>query len=428
MTLPYTQNVTGCFQTGGLDQNAVDRLLLRCGDGLEVVRGWYQRGELPLLRLPERTDDLVALQPVADRMRQCKTVIVLGTGGSSLGGQTLYALADQGFGPKAGCPKMYFLDNVDPATFDSLFANLDLSTTGFVVISKSGSTAETLCQFLICYARLQKTAGYKDRITVITEPGDNILRGFANREGLQCLDHDPKVGGRFSVLSLVGLLPAMIAGLDAAAVRRGANAVLQTALQGKAGDCPPAVGAAVSMALSDFGKTQTVLMPYIDQLAYFGMWFRQLWAESLGKQGYGTTPIRAMGTVDQHSQVQLYLGGPKDKFFTFLFKDCAGTGEVVSPTLASDARLSYLAGRTMGDLLDAEQRATAQAMLNNGCPVRILSVRKVDEETLGALFMHYMLETILAAQLLCIDAFDQPAVEEGKILTRQYLGEMQRAA
>lgn len=421
MTLAYTQNIDACFGENILDQNAVDRMLERTDAALTEIKGWYETGSLPLLRLPEATDDLKALEPIAARFRGLKTVIVLGTGGSSLGGQTLYALADAGFGPKPGAPKLHFLDNVDPVTFGQLLARVDLATTGFVVISKSGSTAETLCQLFVCYPHLQKTAGYKDRVVVITEPGENVLRRFAEGEGLPVLEHDPKVGGRFSVLSLVGLLPAMMAGLDVAAVRRGALAVLKTALAGKPAACPPAVGAAVSLALNEWGKTQTVLMPYIDALAWFAMWYRQLWAESLGKQGYGTTPIRALGTVDQHSQLQLYLAGPKDKMFTLILGDCAGTGDVVSPQLAGDPRLGYLAGRTMGDLLDAEQRATLQSLRNNGCPVRVLRIGKLDEETLGALFMHYMLETIIAAKLLMIDAFDQPAVEEGKILTRQYL-------
>jgi glucose-6-phosphate isomerase len=427
MTLAYTQSIDSCFGENILDRNAVDRMLERTDTALAKIKGWYDTGALPLLRLPEATDDLTALEPVAARFRGLKTVVVLGTGGSSLGGQTLYALADAGFGPKAGAPKLYFLDNVDPVTFDQLLTRVDMTTTGFVVISKSGSTAETLCQFLICYPHLQKTAGYKDRVVVVTEPGENVLRRFAEGESLQVLDHDPKVGGRFSVLSLVGLLPAMIAGLDVTAVRRGALAVLRTALVGKPADCPPAMGAALSLALNEWGKTQTVLMPYVDGLTWFAMWYRQLWAESLGKQGYGTTPIRALGTVDQHSQLQLYLAGPKDKMFTLILGDCSGTGDVVSPQLASDPRLGYLAGRTMGDLLDAEQRATLQSLRNNGCPVRVLNIKRLDEETLGALFMHYMLETIIAAHLLMIDAFDQPAVEEGKILTRQYLSEKKAA-
>jgi glucose-6-phosphate isomerase len=165
-------------------------------------------------------------------------------------------------------------------------------------------------------------------------------------------------------------------------------------------------------------------MPYIDRLAHFGLWFRQLWAESLGKEGKGTTPVRAMGTVDQHSQLQLYLAGPRDKMFTLVALDTAGQGETVAVDLAGDRELAYLAGRRMGDLLDAEQRATATSLIRNGRPTRIFRLTQLNERSLGALLMHFMLETIIAADLLGVNAFDQPAVEEGKILAREYLGRM----
>jgi glucose-6-phosphate isomerase len=169
-------------------------------------------------------------------------------------------------------------------------------------------------------------------------------------------------------------------------------------------------------------------MPYVDRLAFFGLWFRQLWAESLGKNGKGTTPIRAMGAIDQHSQLQLYLAGPADKMFTLVMLDIAGQGERVAPDLADDRDLTYLVGRSMGDLLDAEQRATATSLVRNGRPTRRFQLERLDEESLGALLMHFMLETIIAADLLGVDAFDQPAVEEGKVLARQYLGEMRKGA
>jgi glucose-6-phosphate isomerase len=189
----------------------------------------------------------------------------------------------------------------------------------------------------------------------------------------------------------------------------------------------PAVGAALTVALGrSRGVTQTVLMPYVDRLGHFGLWFRQLWAESLGKDGKGSTPIRALGTVDQHSQLQLYLAGPRDKVFTLVMLDVAATGGTVSPAFADAPQLAYLAGRSMGDLLDAEQRATAASLVRQGRPTRIFRLARLDEQTLGGLLMHFMLETMIAAELLGVDAFDQPAVEEGKVLARQYLGEMQR--
>ena len=433
--LPYIQTIDDCFAAAikgkGLTRPAFDTALAATAAGIETLRARHKDGALPLLRLPARTDDLAEMREVAAFFRKrFANVFVLGTGGSSLGGQTLAALADRGFGPQEGAPKLWFMDNVDPDTFGELFARFDPDSTGFLAISKSGGTAETLTQLLIALDWFESHYGGEtgaDHVVAVTEPNDNVLRRLAKTRGIRTLEHDPKVGGRFSVLSLVGLIPAAIAGLDIDAVRKGAAAVLDATLNAKSpADSAPAIGAALSIALQrEHGLNTTVLMPYVDRLGYFGLWYRQLWAESLGKNGNGTTPIRAMGTVDQHSQLQLYLDGPADKMFTVVMADTAGSGgRVLAERIGEEKALSYLAGRTMGDLLDAEARATAATLAQNGRPVWRIRVPTLDEESLGALLMHFMLETILAAELLGVDAFDQPAVEQGKILTRDYLGKM----
>lgn len=411
----------------GLARAVLDRELAKATKALDRFRQWKADGTLPLLSLPGTRDDLALLKPHAERFAKFEHVIVLGTGGSSLGGQTLVALKDQGFGPQSGRPKLWFMDNVDPSTFTELAARLPLDRTGLIVISKSGTTAETLTQFLTLLPEFESKVG-KDKLAehviAITEPSDNALGRIAARIGCPILDHDPRVGGRFSVLSLVGLLPAMIAGLDVGAVREGAASVLDPVLEASdASDLPPAIGAALSVGLArERGIGTTVLMPYCDRLGYFGFWYRQLWAESLGKGGNGTTPVRAMGTVDQHSQLQLYLGGPADKMFTVLILDTAGKGrKIASESLGGDKALAYLENQSLGDLLLAEADATAATLAKNGRPTRIMRISTLDERVMGALMMHYMLETMFAAHLLDVDAFDQPAVEEGKILTRQYL-------
>lgn len=411
----------------GLHRAALDRELAVASKALDKFRQWKADGTLPLLSLPGARDDLALLKPHAARFAKFEHVIILGTGGSSLGGQTLVALKDQGFGPLQGHPKLWFMDNVDPSTFTELAVRLPLARTGLIVISKSGTTAETLTQFLTLLPEFEAKVG-RDRLAehviAITEPSDNALGRLAARIGCPILDHDPRVGGRFSVLSLVGLLPAMIAGLDVGAVREGAASVLDPVLEASdAGDLPPAIGAALSIGLArERGIGTTVLMPYCDRLGYFGFWYRQLWAESLGKGGNGTTPVRAMGTVDQHSQLQLYLGGPADKMFTVLILDTAGKGRAIAPeALGGDKSLAYLQDHSLGDLLLAEAEATAATLANNGRPTRVIRIAALDERVMGALMMHYMLETMFAAHLLGVDAFDQPAVEEGKILTRQYL-------
>jgi glucose-6-phosphate isomerase len=170
-------------------------------------------------------------------------------------------------------------------------------------------------------------------------------------------------------------------------------------------------------------------MPYVSRLDAFGLWYRQLWAESLGKDGTGTTPINALGPVDQHSQLQLYLAGPRDKLFTLIQLASAGSGAKIElaaagPGAAGEDALAPLAGRRLGDLLDAMARATAETLVRNGHPLRLIRLARLDEEVIGALFMHFMLETIVAAGLLGVNPFDQPAVEESKVLARQYLAEM----
>jgi glucose-6-phosphate isomerase len=432
---PYTQTIEQCFADRiggkGLSRAAYAKTLAACSPALDRLRQWQKDGSLPLLRLPHARADLAEPRRHAERLRQnFANVVILGTGGSSLGGQTLVALADLGFGPRPNTPKLWFMDNVDPATFSEMFARLDPDATAVVAISKSGSTAETLTQLLATIDWFTAHFGENtvhEHIVAVTEPRDNVLRRLAARHRIPTLDHDPKVGGRFSVLSLVGLIPAMVAGLDVEKIREGAADVLDETLAAREPALSaPAVGAALSMALAqEQGLHNTVLMPYVDRLGYFGLWFRQLWAESLGKGGKGTTPIRAMGTVDQHSQVQLYLDGPADKMFTVVLTGTQGQGaRIDAHAIGPEQELGYLSGRTIGDLMEAEARATIEAIARNGRPVRVLDVPKIDECSMGALLMHYMLETIIAAQLLGVDAFDQPAVEQGKVLTREFLGNM----
>ena len=437
--MEYTHRIDACFSnaaddaddtfppggTSRLVRASYAAMLARTKPALAQLHQWRDAGTLPLLALPYRRDDIDTITPVADRFRNSfDDVIVLGTGGSSLGGKSLYALADSGWGPPDGAPRLHFMDNVDPHTFDALFAAVDWARTGLLTISKSGGTAETLTQTTICLTRMAQALGadaLRNHVVAITENADNPLRALAARHAIPILDHDPLVGGRYAALSIVGLLPSMIAGLDPTAMRDGAAAVLDATLAADdPADSAPAVGAAISVGLAqECGIAATVVMPYLDRLAWFASWHRQLWAESLGKNGVGTTPVNALGTVDQHSQVQLYLDGPADKMFTIIYGPGAGVGDTVS-----GSGIDYLEGRRMGDLLDACQRATAETLAARGRPVRIMELSALTERTMGALMMHFMLETIIAAHLLGVDPFDQPAVEEGKHLARRYMEEL----
>ena len=403
--MTYTQNLSGCY-TGNSDKAILHTYLK--SNVLDVFRNSYQTGFLSALSLVEQEDDIEFCQVAASQFKDFEDVIILGTGGSSLGGQALHALTTSSH------PRLHFLDNIDPQTFSLFFQKINFKKTGVIAISKSGSTVETLLQLLTCLQYFEQK-GLQNHFMVITEPTENPLRKLAKAYNWLCLDHPPEVGGRFSCFSLVGLIPAILAGLDPYAFRKGARTVLQDHLTNQT---PPALaGAAMAVYLENYRqKTISVLFPYADQLELFAQWYCQLWAESLGKNGKGTTPIHALGTVDQHSQLQLYLDGPKDKFFTLIVRNWKGEGDSIRSTLIPE-----LTGKSLGDLFTAEQMATYETLIRHKCPTRLITVNSIDEYTLGSLMMHFMIETILTSYLINVNAFDQPAVEEGKRLAREYL-------
>jgi glucose-6-phosphate isomerase len=435
--MPFVQSIDGAraqrIGQHGVDARSYDDALARSAGALDWLKARHADGKLPLLRLPEKRDDVAAIRAAGERLANGATdVVFLGTGGSSLGGQTLAQLAGHavpGVGALREGPRLHFMDNLDPDSYALLLARAPLATTRFVAISKSGGTGETLMQTIAALDAL-RAAGLSAKVGEsflgISEPPAgkrNGLRELLAPDRVPMLDHDPNVGGRYSVLTNVGLLPAALAGLDIAAVRAGAAAALAPVLAGRpAAEVPACVGAALSVALAQqHGKAIAVLMAYADRLERLTRWYVQLWAESLGKDGRGTTPIGALGPVDQHSQLQLYIAGPRDKLFTVVTVGAAGRGPRMDAKLAALAGEPDFAGKTMGDLVAAQGRATAETLIKNGCPVRTIHLARLDEQSLGELLMHFMLETIVAAHLLGVDPFDQPAVEEGKVLAKKYL-------
>lgn len=404
-----------------------DGALASTAPALDKLRAQHKDGSLPLLRLPEKRDDVSPILGFARLLRDGATDIVfLGTGGSSLGGQTLAQLAGHAI-PTLGVlrsPRLHFLDNLDPETYGAALAQLPLKTTRFVAISKSGGTGETLMQTIAAISAV-KAAGLDphERFFGITEPlkpgKPNGLHALLESIKVPMLDHDPGVGGRFSVLTNVGILPAAVCGLDIGTIRAGAGDALAPILAEKSpAEVPAAVGAALSIAVN---KPITVMMAYADRLERFTRWYVQLWAESLGKDGKGTTPVGALGPVDQHSQLQLFNAGPRDKLFTIITVGAAGKGPKIDPEMSKLVGEPGFGGKSIGDLVAAQGRATAETLAKNGCPVRTIHLDKADERHVGELLMHFMLETIIAAHLLGVDPFDQPAVEEGKVLAKKYL-------
>ena len=441
--MSLSQSVEGCLEptigAHGLPKASLDANLAKLEPRLAALRDAYAKSTLPLLRMPEWRDDIEAAREALHKLTHgARTLVFFGTGGSSLGGQTLAQLGGWGIpgddkhGSEAR-PRTRFYDNLDARTLELSLASLDLETSRFIVIS----TAETLVQVTAAIDAVRK-AGLAERIPelflAVTEPArtgvKNGLRALCEAFSIPTLDHDPNIGGRFSGLTNVGLLPALARGLDAVALREGAHSVIQSMLNAKRpGDFAPAIGASVAIALAkQRGVRANVILPYSDRLARFAAWYVQLWAESLGKQGEGTTPVAALGPVDQHSQLQLYLDGAPQHFITIIRERCKGLGPRIAPDLAKAAGADYLAGHAAGDLVTAQQRAIPEALIAAGRPVRTIDLERLDERALGALMMHFMLETILAAHLLGVDPFDQPAVESGKILTRRYLAGEQAGA
>ncbi len=424
----YSQDISGCMADvigdGGLTDEALTGARAAAWDVWTAMRADMAEGGFPAVSIAGRTDDLELLQSAAARLAACcDFVAVIGVGGSSVGAESLCALA---LTPSVD---VRFLNNPDPETLARFQASTDMARTGVVMISKSGGTAETLAIAMTLVPDLldeRSDDDVADYAVAITEPGDNPTRRLAARWGMPVIDHPVDIGGRYSSLSAVGLLPAALVGVDVAAVRSGAVNALEVNLAGTDVDgTPAALGAAVSLALlQSQGARMSVLMPYAVTLAPFGRWYRQLWAESIGKGGHGTTPIDALGSVDQHSQLQLYLDGPDDKMFTVIAQSLADRGARIVPELAADAGAEYLAGRTTGDLMAAEQEATIDSLRAHGRPVRRIDVTRVDAAALGALMVHFMLETVTACFMLGVDPFDQPAVDDGKERARVRLGSM----
>ncbi len=437
---PFTQNVEGCLEGAigphGLSKVEFAGVLRRLEAPMAALVEDYRSRRSELLRISEAKSDIAqARAAVAKLSDGAKTLVFFGTGGSGLGGQTLAQVAgwnipglmQQGQRQR---PRTRFYDNLDAGSLSAALAGLDLVRTRFVITSKSGSTVETLVQ-AVCAIEAMRKANLESAIgtsfLLITEPERtgrrNPLRDLFAPYGVAALDHPVGIGGRFSVLTMVGLVPALARGLDVEALRTGAGDVVQalTAARSPAAFAP-AVGAAAAVGLREArGVSTQVMMPYADQLGRFSHWFVQLWAESLGKQGHGTTPVACLGPLDQHSQLQLFMDGPREHLITVLRHSNNGDGPTLPVDLTQRAGMDFLAGRPVADLVAAQAAAVPAALIRAGRPVRTIDLPGLDARTIGALLMHFMIETVLAARLMGIDPFDQPAVELAKSLTRESL-------
>ncbi len=391
-----------------------------------------ERGELGFLELVDGTQRTDELRRFADGVGQAfSDIVVLGIGGSALGAIALRsalrstvwnALSDE---QRDYYPRLHVLDNVDPGSMRSLLERLELGRTLFIVISKSGGTAETMAQYLVVRERLERELGTASsrHLVFITDPQKGALRRIAGADAIVSLDIPPNVGGRFSVLSPVGLLPAALIGINVDELLAGATDMMRLCDSGDMEQSPAGLYATLQWLADDrLGLRGHVLMPYTDQLRDFSDWFVQLWAESLGKirasgESVGPTPIAAVGVTDQHSQVQLFMEGPRDKTVTFVAVG-GYESDVAIPRLHGDIpELAYLGGHSLGKLLDVERRATAGALAQRGRPSMTLELEQVDAWHLGALIMLFEIATVVAGGLYGVNPLDQPGVELGKRFT-----------
>ena len=389
------------------------------GNALKGLRALYDKG-IPLLHIPETTEDLPEIVALAERIKtHSDTLVLVGIGGSSLGAEAVTALR--------GVNELRFevMDNPDPLSFEQALHQCDPKRTFWLFVSKSGGTLETISQIMILLKWLEEAIGkaeVAERCVVITEPKPSALTTLATHYHIPSYAHDPELGGRWSCISNVGMLPAAACGLDIAAFRAGVNAMLQHTLSSSEQENMPLQGALYGLRQEARGRNTHTIMPYVDSLEKTAAWCRQLISESLGKKGKGITPLAAMGTVDQHSMMQLLLDGPDNKYFTVIVTDQKGKGEHIPADLAELCGLGYLADTPLGNVLDAFQKGTIGSMQGSKRPVRTIHLPMVDAFHLGALLMYFMLETVLLALMLGVDAFDQPAVEDSKIRAKKLLG------
>ena len=345
-----------------------------------------------------------------------KDVIILGTGGSSKAGRTFVQIAYRTFGRHPKFPNITFLENIDFQDFNDLFKKINLKKTGIIVISKSGETNETLVQFLIFLSKYKESfqkLKIEKYFTVITKKGSSSLRNLANDFSIGVIDLDNNLSGRFSAFSPIGLLPAAISGLNVQNITKGALSLLNEYL--KKQQIIPSEGAALHYAAQNSKINISVLLTYTERLRNFGYWHEQLIAESLGKKNKGFTPVHSMGATDQHSLLQLFLEGPKDKLITFItLKKQKDQIKINNNLISKVKKLSFLKKESLNKLLDFEMEKVCRLLNEYKRPYRTIILNKCAEFEIGYLMMNFMLETIILAYLNNLNPFDQPAIDKGK--------------
>src|SRR5215213_4172138 len=419
VTFDY-QNLTEV--EGGLRSGELDEIQPRLREAADKLLG-----DPPgFMRLPKTTEYAEASARVAGEIRTSGATdfIHVGIGGSALGPMALHKALSHPYynalpGEARRGPRMHFAENTDPATLSAILDLADPDATWVNVVTKSGSTAETMANFLVIRGVL---GDFQGRTIATTDPEEGFLKQIADREDLKVLPIPPDVGGRFSVLTPVGLLPAAVTGLDVDALLAGASQCVDEVNE-QGAEHPAVTGAAMHYLMDTArGRNVRVMMTYADALERLAAWFVQLWAESLGKDGKGSTPHGAVGTTDQHSQVQLYMEGPQDKVIEIVEVE-EHPRDLGIPEAYEDLEgVGYLGGHTMAELLNVECDATRRALTEAGHPNSTIRLGATNEENLGYLFQALEVQTAIAGSLYGVNAFDQPGVEAGKQITYKRMG------
>lgn len=404
-------NALDSVATPGVSREALSRLDERVANAHErISRGIDEREHgYAALALPETTD-LDSIRAATEPI-DCDTLLVVGIGGSALGAATIADALDVGI-------DVYTLDNVDPDHTRALLDSLDLSRTALHVVSRSGTTAETLANFLVAREAMDRAGVDWAERTLVTTGSEGNLRELAERHDLPVLGVPDGVPGRFSALSTVALPVAALGGGDIEELLAGAGTEAET-LSGSLFECPAYAYGATCYALARRGWAVNAMMPYAESLDTFSEWFAQLWAESLGKDGVGQLPARALGATDQHSQLQLYRAGPRNAMVTLVRP--RERADVAIPETDLDG-LAYLAGSDLGTVLDAEFEATEASLAAADRPNVRIGIERVDAYELGRLLYGMEAACVMAGELFTIETFTQPAVEWGKRAARGLLG------
>ena len=424
----------------GIERASVDALEPALKRAQAAVEGKRGQGWLGWMELPYNQEQVVEkIEKVAARVRaEFDTLVVLGIGGSALGPSAVQqALNHLRYNDlpkeKRNGPKLYVEDNIDPERMASLLDVIDLKTTCFNVITKSGATAETMSQYLIILDALKKAVGddYARHIIATTDAKKGNLIKIAQKEGYDTFIIPDGVGGRFSELCPVGLVAAACCGIDIRGLLKGAADMDQRCKTDEVWKNPALLDAGLMfIAMQEMDINISVMMPYVDSLKLMADWYAQLWAESLGKrydnEGHevfvGQTPVKALGVTDQHSQVQLYTEGPFDKVVVLLGVEEYKTTLTIPKLYQDIPSLGFLGGVTQNQLIQTEQMATEYALLKSGRPNLTITLPRVNEFMLGQLLYFFEVATAFTGELLQINAFDQPGVEEGKNATYAMFG------